>query len=217
MATTQRRRDRGSRRADRIILTIGEELRDARLAAGLSQSFVADAAGMSRSQVSRIERGRLRTVSVLALGRLAAVLGLELSMRSFPAENPLRDRAQVSLLERLRVRVHPAFAWRTEVPLGPPGDRRAWDAMLSGAGVRIGLEAETRLHDMQALSRTLALKRHDGDVDHVVLLVADTRGNRAALRKVADLLAGDFPVRSAAALEALAAGRDPGGSAIVLL
>ena len=101
--------------------------------------------------------------------------------------------------------------------MGPAGDMRAWDAKLIGAGVRIGVEAETRLVDAQALTRRLALKRRDGDVDHVILLVADTRGNRAVLRAFADALAADFPVPGARALAALTAGRDPEGSAILLM
>ena len=153
----------------------------------------------------------------MLLATIAAVLGLDLSAKLYPAENPLRDRGHMALLERLRARAHPSFTWRSEVPMGPAGDLRAWDAMLIGAGVRIGVEAETRMVDAQALARRLALKRRDGDVDHVILLVADTRGNRAVLRAFADALAADFPVPGARALAALTAGRDPEGSAIFLI
>jgi hypothetical protein len=89
--------------------------------------------------------------------------------------------------------------------------------MLVGAGVGIGVEAETRLLDVQAVARRLALKRRDGDVDHVILVLADTRGNRSTLRAVADLLAGDFPISGSVAMDALARGRDPGGSAVILV
>jgi transcriptional regulator with XRE-family HTH domain len=217
MVATQRRRDRGRTRAERSATTLGDELRSNRVAAGLSQTFVAAAAEISRSQVSRIERGRVRSVSIVRIATLAAVLGLELSVKLYPVENALRDRGHVALLERLRSAVHASFSWRSEVPLRQAGDMRAWDAKLSGAGVRIGVEAETRLLDAQALARRLALKRRDGDVDHVTLLVADTRGNRAVLRAFADALAADFPVPGARALAALSAGRDPGGSAVILI
>ena len=69
-------------------------------------------------------------------------------------------------------------------------DQRAWDAVITtvaqaGDGrprrCLIGVEAETRLRDLQALQRRLALKRRDGGVDRVILLVADTRSNRAIL------------------------------------
>jgi hypothetical protein len=82
---------------------------------------------------------------------------------------------------------------------------------------RIGVEAETRPRDAQALQRRLALKRRDGGVDHVLLALAATRGNRAFLREAGRAFAPDFPVTGRDAIAALAAGRDPGGSTIVLL
>jgi hypothetical protein len=142
---------------------------------------------------------------------------MELSARAYPAGPALRDAAHLALLERLRKWIGAAFTWRTEVPLGPPGDQRAWDAVLTGIGVRIAVEAETRLRDLQALLRRLELKRRDGQVDRLVLLVADTRANRAFLRVASGLLVQSFPVPHAVALAALSDGRDPGGDAIVLL
>jgi hypothetical protein len=40
------------------------------------------------------------------------------------------------------------------------------------AGLRIGVEAETRARDRQELQRRVALKRRDGGVDRVILLLA---------------------------------------------
>lgn len=159
----------------------------------------------------------MRNVSVMLLATIAAVLGLDLSAKLYPTENPLRDRGHVALLERLRARVHRSFTWRSEVPMGPAGDMRAWDAKLGGAGVRIGVEAETRLLDAQTVARRIALKRRDGDVDHVLLVVADTRANALALRAFGDLLAADFPIAGMRALDALEHGRDPGGSAVIVI
>ena len=105
----------------------------------------------------------------------------------------------------------------TEVPLPNPGDRRAWDAMIRLAQVRVGVEAETRARDAQELQRRLALKRRDGGVEHLILLLADTRHNRAFLRAAGESLRADFPLSGRAVLDRLAAAQDPGGSAIVLL
>ena len=105
----------------------------------------------------------------------------------------------------------------TEVPLPTSGERRAWDALIRFAGVRIGVEAETRVRDSQALQRRLALKRRDGRVEHVILLLGDTRHNRAFVRDAPPGLLVDFPVSGRAALRRLERGEDPGGSAIVLL
>jgi hypothetical protein len=47
--------------------------------------------------------------------------------------------------------------------------------------------------------------------------VPGTRTNRSVLREFRLALAANFPVPSLVALEALAAGRDPGGNAIIVL
>ena len=96
------------------------------------------------------------------------------------------------------------------------GDPRAWDAAISGVGWIVPVEGETRLGDSQALARRIELKRRDAGFDHVVLLVADTRHNRQALRGATSLLAA-FPVSGSVILAALAEGREPDGSGIVLL
>jgi hypothetical protein len=69
--------------------------------------------------------------------------------------------------------------------------------------------------DGQAALRRLTLKQKDGLVDGVILLLPDTRQARLFRREFAGLLAEQFPVRSIDALRHLAAGEDPGGSAII--
>lgn len=196
---------------------LGDELHRARIAAGLSQSEVGRAIGASHATVGRYERGVEPRVSLLALSRALAVVGLELSARAFPAGSPLRDRAHAELVERLRARLHPSLAWRTEVPFPNPGDRRAWDAVIGVARARVGVEAETRPRDGQELERRLALKRRDGGLDALILVLADTRSNRLLLRERAASLTASFPEPGRTALAALAAGRMIDGDAIMLL
>jgi hypothetical protein len=150
------------------------------------------------------------------LGAICAVVGLALAVRAYPAGDAIRDAGQARLLERLRIRVAPALGWTTEVPLSITGDLRAWDAVIRGPGWRIGVEGETVLDDIQAVERRVALKRRDGNVDHVILLVADTPRNRRALA-AAPAAFGDLPLRTREILAALRDGRDPGGSGIVIL
>ena len=83
--------------------------------------------------------------------------------------------AHIALLRRLQSALGPRVGWRTEVPLPGGGDRRAWDALIGVGATRIGVETETRARDAQSLQRRLALKKRDGGVDHVILLLADTR------------------------------------------
>ncbi len=195
----------------------GRELRDARESAGLSLRDVGRAVGISHSQASRIERGLVRDPSLDALTRLAAGVGCELSLRLYPVGDPLRDTAHSRLLERFRIELHPSLTIRHEVPIGRDGDLRAWDAVVSGTGWRIAVEAETRLVDAQALLRRLALKRRDAAMAHAILLVADTRANRTALAAMRTVLIAEFPVAGRATLRALRAGEWPRGSGVVVL
>ncbi len=218
MAVKERPADIGSRRARRIVSELGRELHDARLEHGLSQAAVATAARISRSQMWRIERGDVPFVPLANLARLMAVVGLELSVRAYPAGPPIRDGAHRALIERLRARVSAGIAWRFEVPLPIIGDQRAWDAVLLIGTQQVAIEAETRPRDVQALQRRVALKRRDDPgIGAVVLLLADSRHNRKLVRDESTALRADLPVAGDVVLEALAKGRDPGGSGLVLV
>lgn len=217
MGTRERRVDVGAARGREITERVLRELRDGRLDRGLGGADIARAAGISTAQYSRIERGLTHRLSIQQASELLAVVGLELSVRAYPSGEPLRDAAHAALLERLRRRLHPSLRFHTEVPFPGPNDRRAWDAVVIGAGWRHGVEAETRPRDRQALERRLALKLRDGDVSHVTLLLLDSRHNRAFVRAHGDVLGETFPVPGVRALELLAAGVDPGENSIVLL
>ena len=217
MAAHEKRTTRAGRRAERELAELGREIRLARLNHDLSQTSAAAAAGMSQPTWSRLEQGRSTGVSVVDLAIALSVIGLDLSVRAYPGGSPIRDRAHLELLARLRQLVAPEVAWATEVPFPGPGDRRSWDALARIARVRIGIEAETRARDSQELKRRLEGKRRDGGVDHLILLLADTRHHRAFLRVAGDDFRASFPVPGRVALERLAASQDPGGSAIVLL
>jgi transcriptional regulator with XRE-family HTH domain len=217
MAGQERRDDQARRAALAALAEVGREVRRARLDAGLSQVAAATSIGRSASAWSRLERGEAPHLPLLDLYRATKVVGLDLGVRAYPGGQPLRDRAHLALLERLRSRLRHWFRWHTEVPFPIPGDKRAWDALLWLADVRVGIEAETRVRDAQALQRRLGLKRRDGQVDHLVLLLADTRHHRALLRSVGEGFLADFPVPGAVALARLERGEDPGGSAIILL
>jgi len=202
------------------MIRAGEEHRVSRVAAGLSLRACADASGASHQQLLRFEHGTLRRVMVEDIGAWFAVLGLDLSMKTYPAGDPIRDRVQLALLERLRVPLHPSLRWRTEVPLPIENDLRAWDAEIRGRDPRpwrVRVEAETRVADGQALERKLALKLRDDPDGHVILLVSDTRANRAALRTLSPGIRAIFPGTTRPILTALATGREPAGNGIVIM
>jgi hypothetical protein len=162
----------------------------------------------------------LDRISVRELGARCAVVGLDLAIRTYPAGDPIRDRAQLALLERLRIRVHASLRWRTEVPLPIEGDLRAWDAEIRGRDPRpwrARVEAETRVTDGQALERKLALKLRDDPDGHLILLVADTRTNRRTLAALGPGLRTILPCGPREILSALGAGREPPESGFVFM
>ncbi len=217
MASIERRGDRGRCRADRSIRAIGEEVRTIRLNSGISLREAGRAVGLSYSTFGRIERGDLRNVSVRELSVACSAVGLDLVLRAYSDGDPVRDAAHGLLLERIHRELPSSAPWRTEVPLPIKGDRRAWDAMTVLERARIAFEAETRLADIQALSRKLELKRRDGRVDIVVLVVADTHHNRSVLAIHRDSLRAAFPLDSRAVLAALRTGRAPRASGLVVI
>ncbi len=217
MGTIERVVERANERAARATANAGSELRAARRDRNLSLARVGAAIGISAAAVSRIERGMAPEVSVRRLAQLAEAVGLELSLRLYAGGAPIRDAAHARLLARFRGSLHPTLRWVTEAPFPTPGDQRAWDALLSGSTWRYDVEAETAPRDVQALARRLAVKLRDGGADGILLVLPRTRRVREFLAVGNGLLDPSFPIAGATALARLAAGLDPGGSAIVLV
>lgn len=199
-----------------MLVRVAGELRDARRAAGLSQEHVARVAGLSQSRVSRTERSQPPAPRIDELAPHCAALGLRLAVGVYPEGSPVRDAGQLRLLARFRAELGPGVTLRTEVPVGHPGDARAWDAVLD-VGSPVGVDAETRLHDVQALQRRLELKWRDSGLPRVVLVVAATHHNRRVLREHREALASTFPLGTGPVMAALRAGVPPPENGIVVL
>ena len=220
MSTRERPIDRGRRLATADRLRIGHELRVARHILGRSVAAVGAASGVSAPQLSRIERATHPTVTVDQLARIGAAVGLDVRVRAYPGPDPLLEAGQIAVLRRLRGRIDPQLRVRNEVPLPIQGDQRAWDAMidgLSGLATILPVDAESRLVDGQAQVRRILLKLRDSGLEHVLVVVADTKRNREALAAGASTLLSEFPIPPRRAMSALAVGEHPGGSALVLL
>ena len=89
--------------------------------------------------------------------------------------------------------------------------------LLTVGQVRIGVIAETRIRDLQALLRREHLKQLDGNVDRLILLVADTRHNRSALAEAGHALRATFLLGTRAVLARLGRGEAPPASGVVVL
>lgn len=98
-----------------------------------------------------------------------------------------------------------------------PGDARALDGMIPIGPVRIGVEAEARLGDLQAIDRRAQLKKRDAGLDCLILLVADTRANRRVLAEHREVLRAGYPLDTKDVLAALRRGEMPPGDGIVVL
>ena len=219
MTATDRRYDGGTRRAERWLSEVGEEFRHARLRLALTQLDVSDAARVDRADYSRIERGKLTHLSIVRACRIAAVLGLDLWMRVFPGGTSIRDAGHARRLQKLLACVEKPLSYRLEVPLPANRERpelRAWDAMVVGLGERTAIEFEARLYDLQAQLRRFQLKLRDDPVDHLLVVVADTRANRRALSEFGDPLLGLPRLRTDTVLKTLRAGRHPPTGLILL-
>jgi transcriptional regulator with XRE-family HTH domain len=220
VSTRERPIDRGRRLATADRQRVGHELRVARQISGRSLQEVATSSGLSKSQAGRIERATLPSVSLDQVARLGAAVGLDVRVRAYPGPDPLLDAGQMALLGRLRGRLHKDLTFRTEVPLPIMGDQRAWDGMIGrlvGIADTMPVEAETRWLDTQGQMRRLMLKLRDSGLEHVVLVLADTKRNRESLAVAASIMVAEFPIPPRMALAALAAGEHPGGSACVFL
>jgi transcriptional regulator with XRE-family HTH domain len=217
MPSRERQTDRAEFDAKRDLGVLGRELRTARLTLGLTMAQVGRAAGVSGQQVSRLEHGMLQRFDAVTLSRALAAVGLMLSMRVFPTGAPIRDVAHARLLDRVRKRLASPWRWHLEVPVIGGPDRRAWDGMATLGLLRVAFEAETRLYDVQAQMRKIMAKFSGGDATRVILVLADTRHNRAVLAEVRELLRADFPLDTKSVMAALAAGRDPGANGIVII
>jgi transcriptional regulator with XRE-family HTH domain len=210
---------RATTRGSKAIADVIADLREMRLRADLNQASVARRVGVSRSRYSRIERGEEPLVPAMTLARMCGALGLDLSIRAYPGSSPLRDVAQVPVMVRLRARLGPAWAWRTEVVLAIANDQRAWDAMgvHRTSGLTVWIEVESRLRDSQAVLRRIATKKRDGAASRVLLIVPGTRNNRDAIRAASESFAEAFPADMRQAIHMLVRGDDPGADALLML
>lgn len=209
-------RTRGRWRGARQQAELVGSWRELRLAAGLTQATVARASAIARSTYADLERGRTAQVSLLRASIVSAALGQDLSLKLYPYGPPVRDVAHLRLLSLFVERLSPTWRVTHEAPMPIAGDRRAWDLRLDGP-TSIGVEAEMRPGDLQALLRSIQLKQRGSGVTRVVLLIRGSKRNRSLIREVLPTLRITFPLGTADVMRALREGRDPGANGMVVL
>lgn len=197
---------------------LGNDLRSARLANGLTMRAVGTRIGISPPSVLRIERGRFPPgAPPEVIARHAAAVGMRARIKVYPEGAPIRDAAQVALIGAFGKRLGPAAKLLIEQPVSPAtGDLRAFDATLDLPG-GCGLEFVTRFHDCQSQLRQGLLKQRDSGLCRLIFVVRATHANRRAMAAAADVIATTFPLNTRAVMAALQAAKDPGANGLVFV
>jgi transcriptional regulator with XRE-family HTH domain len=218
MGVRQGPADLGADDARRLLAEACREIREARIAAGLSQAAVARAAGLSRAAYGRFERGEMARPPMETVTRSARAVGLRASLRLYPAGSPARDAGQLRLERDLQAVLGTPLRFRAEAALPIPGDLRSWDGLITDGSTSGFVDGEMRLADIQTLLRRLEAKRRDDPRPGVLLLVVrDSVHNRRVLRDHREVLRALLPLDSAAILRELRGGRVPPAGGLLVL
>ena len=155
--------------------------------------------------------------SIVDITAAGSVLGLQLGAGLHLYGEPIRDKGHQALIVRFRALLSAAFKVMAEAPLPLRGDPRSWDLLLRLVGQVIGVEAETRIRDIQRLVRHVHQRERDGGVDEIVLVLAATRTNRELLGELLTALGPRYGTPPRALLRALRAGQPLPGSGVILV
>lgn len=171
---------------------LARELRAARLRARLSTAALAEAAGVSRGAVLKVEGGTTQPSAAL-LGRLCGPMGLTLSTLFARVEGPDRQDERVVRAAEAPVWTDPASGYRRR-SLSPPGEDLEMTEidLPAGAAVTYPAAAYARIHQqVWVLTGVLALT--EGTSEHLL-----GAGDCLALGPAADCTFrahGDGPAR----------------------
>jgi len=205
------------RMAREASLAIGQEVTLARTNHALTIRAAARLAGVAPATQQRVEAGD-PVVGIVTVCRVAAPLGLKVWGKAFPASAPsLRDTGQLRIAQHLRKVASPALRVDLEHGLG---NGRAIDAVMLGVDEIIAGEIERLLADLQAQYRVADAKRIELAALHrrpvrLVLVVEDTRRNRAVAREHAGLVRSMLPASSREIMRAIRTGEPLGRDGLV--
>ena len=180
----------------------------------LRQSDVAARAAISQKAVSDVELGRLESVGLGKVRRIAAVLDVSVSIDARyqgGRGDRLLDRAHAHLVNAI-VRILESEGWETlpEFTFNHYGDRGSVDVLAWHAATRtlLIIEVKATLTDLQDLLAALSRKMRvvPGVVrqelgwkpEHVgrILVVADTKASRSVVAHHEAIFESAFPARS---------------------
>jgi transcriptional regulator with XRE-family HTH domain len=217
MSAKDDRVGRGQLLASRTVSRLRTELRTARQDANLSQVALAKRLDWAQTRYSRFERN-VDPITVADLCLVATILGFRPRFDLFRENEGLRDQGAQALVERFCSVLSPLWAVRREAPSPILGDLRSWDLLIRlGNSFRVGIEAETRLRELEELVRRIRQRELHGGVDAIVVVLRKSSHNRANVGPLRQALGGRFATSPRNLLAALRAGTPLPGSGVLLL
>jgi transcriptional regulator with XRE-family HTH domain len=218
MADTLIERLAGARARD-LRRDTGQLLVDAREVRELSLRAVASAAGVDRALLAKAEHGEA-TLTTDALAAVAAVLGMEASLRLYQTVGPrLRDHVQARMINTLLSALHKGWQPRLEVPVWQPV-RGVIDLVLvnSDDPTVVVCESHGELRSAEQQLRHAAEKADSiasatgwpwtDEPSRIcrLLLLRDCAAMRELVQSLPDLFAAAYPGTTRLAVDALVRG-----------
>ncbi len=198
----------GDRQLRRTSARFGEEFREIRLGAGVTQASLARMIGVSRSVICRMEQGD-PDVSARIRARAVTALGGDFRIAVYPGGTPvIHDAAHARIVEAVLRQCSPNWHPAVEAPVPGPG-RRSTDIRLNRGGEIVLMEVETHVRALETVIRKGAEKRTAvADASpprriHVVVVLPPTRHHRALVNAHPGTVAVAFPASHAALSNAL--------------
>ena len=149
------------------------------------------------------------------------MLGFEISLGLHPIGDPLQDKGQLAVGKRFDAMLSSAWRVTDETLLPGAGELRAWDKLLRlvGASPRylVGVDIETRIRDVQALTRRTRARERDGMVDAILIVLSDSATNRRLVQELRSSLGPAYATSPRQILGALRSGERLVGSGVILV
>ena len=200
----------GGREARAIAANLARALFATRKRRRWTQDRLADAVGVSQTEISHLERGYGARTSIETWVAIGIALDRPIAI-GFGRDvvEPLSDAGHLAAQELLlRLAVGGGWSGRFEAPSDPRDPRHATDVVLTRAtGEHVLVEIWNRLDDLGAAIRSSDRKAAEaganGRAVQVLWLLVDTHANRAIVRRFPAILRARFHGSSAGWVRAL--------------
>ena len=199
---------------------VGSTIALSRADRAMTREQISRRAGVSRDTVRRVEEGD-PAVQLDTLCAVGSAVGLDVVVRAYPARPlSLRDSGQLHVAELLCSLAHASWKPVLELAAGDHGE--AADIGFFGAREIIDTEIDRLILDLQAQHRRNSRKREYLAAHHqrpvrLVMVIEDTKRNRAALAAHVAFVRTVLPAGSREVLTALRTGKPLGRDGLLWL